>query len=73
MESAEDTGDGPYVTFTGLTQVGQRLMENRAMLPAATASVASVEEEAEIYLRVNGGGIPQSDEDMARAARVASS
>ena len=67
----EDTEDGPYVRFTGLTETGQRLFENKALLPTATASVASVEAEAEIYQRVNGGGTPQTDADMARAAAVA--
>jgi len=35
------------------------------------ASVSSVEEEAEIYLRVNGYGTPQSAADMGQAARIA--
>jgi hypothetical protein len=69
--STEPTSDGAYVRFEGLSQTGQRIFENRAQLPAATASVASVEAEAEIYLRVNGGGTAQTDADMARAARVA--
>jgi Protein of unknown function DUF262 len=67
----EDTDDGPYVRAPGLTETGQRLLENRAMFPAATASVATVEAEAEIYLRVNGGGTAQVPADMDRAARAA--
>jgi hypothetical protein len=73
VEATEDTDDGPYVRFAGLTETGRRLFENRAMLPAATASVGSVEEEAEIYLRVNGGGTAQAAEDMDRAAQIAGS
>jgi Protein of unknown function DUF262 len=71
VAAIEDTEDGPYVRFTGLTQVGQRVFENHALLPTATASVASVEAEAEIYVRVNGGGTAQTAEDMDRAARIA--
>jgi hypothetical protein len=33
--------------------------------------VSTVAEEAEIYLLVNGAGTPQTDADMANAARIA--
>lgn len=71
IETVEDCPDGSYVRATGLTVVGGRKMRSRMMLPAAEAQVSSVREEAEIYLLVNGGGTPQSDADMDRAARVA--
>jgi hypothetical protein len=65
------TSDGPYVRYTDLTQVGQRFAESRCVLPCAEGKCATVEEEAEIYLLVNGAGTPQTDADMARADRVA--
>jgi hypothetical protein len=34
------------------------------------ARVGTVQEEAAIYLLVNGGGTPQTDADMNNAARV---
>lgn len=71
VETTEDTDDGPYVRYTGLNRVGQRFAENRCVLPCAEGRLESVEAEAEVYLLVNGGGTPQTDEDMANAAQVA--
>lgn len=65
-----DTEDGPYVTFDGLTDLGQRYA-SRMVLPVGEAMLPTVQAEAEVYLLVNGGGTPQSDADMANAARVA--
>jgi len=69
--ATEDTDDGPYVRYSGLTRPAQRFFENTPA-PVAEARVKTVVEEAAIYLRVNGSGTPQSDEDIARAAAVAS-
>lgn len=71
VEVTEDTDDGPYVRYTGLTRVGQRFAENRCVLPCSEGRLATVRQEAEVFLLVNGGGTPQSDDDMARAARIA--
>jgi hypothetical protein len=68
----EDTEDGPYVRFAGLTPEARRAFPTKALLPFAVAKVGSIEAEAEIYGRVNGGGTPQTAEDMARAAAIAS-
>lgn len=70
VERTEDTDDGPYVRYTGLTVVGRRLMANRAFLPVAEGTLPTQQAEAEVYLLVNGGGTPQTDADMANAARV---
>jgi hypothetical protein len=66
----EDTADGPYVRYYGLARRAQRDIENRPV-PVAEARLGSVAEEAEVYLRVNGSGTPQSDEDLTRAANIA--
>lgn len=71
VTATEDTDDGPYVRWSGLTLPRQRHFANRAHLTLATARVATIQEEAAIYLLVNGGGTPQADADMANAARVA--
>ena len=71
VTQTEDTDDGPYVRWSGLTLPRQRHFANRAHLTVATARVATVQEEAAIYLLVNGGGTPQTDADMANAKRVA--
>lgn len=71
IEAAEDTPDGPYVRYDGLTKVGRNMFTARALLQVAEAKVATVQDEAAIYLLVNGGGTPQTDADMANAAKVA--
>ena len=71
VERKEETDDGPYVRWSGLTLVGQRKFDNKAMLTVATAHAATIREEAETYILVNGGGTPQTEDDMKNAARVA--
>lgn len=70
VASVTETADGPYVTLAGLTDHG-RARASRSVLPVGETEVATVEEEATIYLIVNGAGTPQSDADMANAARIA--
>lgn len=71
LATTEDTADGPYVRFDGLTIVGQRRFMRMAHFPVCEARAGSEREEAQIYLLVNGGGTAQTDDDMARAARLA--
>lgn len=71
VETTEETEDGPYVRHDGLTRTGRNMVTSRALLQVAEAKVATVEEEAAIYLLVNGGGTPQTDGDMANAASIA--
>lgn len=66
-----DTDDGPYVTYQGLNDLGLRDTAARFTLPGAEAAVNTVAEEAMIYGLVNGAGVAQTDQDLARAARVA--
>lgn len=70
VETTETTDDGEYVRYDGLTAFGQRstLMWT---LPSHEAQLPSIEEEARLFLLVNGGGVAQTDEDTARAAAVA--
>lgn len=71
VTATENTNDGPYVRWDGLTLPRQRHFANRAHLTVATARVATVQDEAAVYLLVNGGGTPQTDADMDNASRVA--
>lgn len=71
VASTFETPDGPYVTHSHLSNKGQNHMRFHAKLPQATAQFATVEEEAAMYLLVNGGGVAQTDDDMTRAADVA--
>ena len=72
IEVTEDTTDGPYVRYSGLTEVGRRVVDSRALIQVAEAKTcATVQDEAAIYLLVNGGGTPQSDADMANARHIA--
>ena len=70
VTATEDTPDGKYVRYTGLSQPQQRSIK-RATATVSIGKVPTVREEAEIYLRVNGAGTPQTAADMGRAARVA--
>lgn len=69
--STTDTADGPYLTFDQLTEVGRRRCDMRWSLPANEAQLATVEDEANLYLLINGQGTPQTEEDLARATRAA--
>lgn len=71
IEQTENTSDGPYVRYTGLTRPAQRFTAMRFTLPAVEAKAATLEEEASLYLLVNGGGTPQTADDMANAQNVA--
>lgn len=71
VETTEETEDGPYVRYTGLAIAERRHQGNSFMLPTVEAKVATLQEEAEIYVLLNGAGTPQSDEAMANATRVA--
>lgn len=72
IETTEDTDDGPYVRYDGLTPKGQRFMERYcSLLVAETRDCATEADEAAFYLLVNGGGTPQTGADMANAARIA--
>lgn len=65
------TTDGPYVTIEDLTASGRRYTQSRFQVPVAEASVDSVAAEAMIFGLVNGAGVPQTVEDLQRAARLA--
>jgi hypothetical protein len=71
VHTAEDTEDGPYVRYTGLSRPAQLVAAFQWTMPVAEAKLPTVQAEAEVFLLVNGGGTPQSDADMARAARIA--
>jgi hypothetical protein len=73
VEAVEDTDDGPYIRFSGLSIIGQRRFMRMAQIPVCEARVGTVREEAQIYLLVNGSGTQQTDDDLQRAVRVADS
>lgn len=68
---ATNTADGPYVSYYGLTIVGRRFVHRAFHLPIIEAKLPDLRTEAELYLLINGGGTPQSNNDMARAAQIA--
>jgi len=73
VERTVATDDGHYVTHGGLSEPMRRFTANRFLLPIAEASVGSIAQEAVIFGLVNGGGVPQSAHDLARAAAIANS
>lgn len=73
VETTEDTTDGPYVRHTGLVMSEQFHQGTTFSLPTVEAKVATIQEEASLYLLVNGAGTPQTTEDLANAQTVATS
>lgn len=71
VHTTEDTEDGPYVRYTGLTKTGQLRMTNNAALACVESRLETTAQEAEIYILINGGGTPQTTQDIDNAARVA--
>lgn len=66
-----DDNDGPYVTYKDLTPAAQRYMRMDFLIPVVEAAVATEAEEAEIYRLLNTAGVPQTAEDLTRAATIA--
>lgn len=71
VEETVKTKDGEYVKYSGLSRACQRFCATRFQLPTVEAQLANVQEEAEMYLLLNGSGVPQEESDMLNAARVA--
>jgi len=71
VDHTEDTDDGPYVRYAGLTRPMQTSIAFTWTVPVVEAKVGTITEEAAIYLLVNGAGTPQSTADMDNATRVA--
>lgn len=72
IATTEDTADGPYFRYTGLSNKGKLFMDRYcSFLVAESKDCATEADEAAFYVLVNGGGTPQSSADMANAARIA--
>lgn len=65
-------GVGEMVTWSELSDVGRRILGN-GLSPVSCyeSKLKTVEEEAELYLLINFGGVEQTAEDKARATKVA--
>lgn len=68
---AEKVTDDGFVTFSGLTDYGQRQFEMFPM-PTEEAQVTGLAAEAAIFGLVNTSGTPQTDADIQRAEEIAS-
>jgi len=71
VETTEDTEDGPYVHYTGLEASEQRHQAMMFQLPTVEAQVATIQEEAELFLLLNGAGTPQTEANLSQAQAVA--
>ena len=68
-----DFGDGPYITYSGLSVRERTGMDLTFAIPVIEATMNTLSQEAELYLLLNGSGVTQTDADMANAAHVAAS
>lgn len=66
VETTEDTEDGPYVRYSGLTETGRRRFENKP-LAVSEGRFPTLADERMIFELVNYGGVHQGDvdEDLA--------
>ncbi|WP_432156813.1 DUF262 domain-containing protein [Streptomyces sp. bgisy153] len=72
VETTEETDDGKYVRYSGLTVPGQRKFDLDASLQVETVKTATcIEDEARIYLLRNRGGSLQTASDIDNAQRIA--
>ncbi len=72
VSPSADVLDPHSVRYTDLVESLQRhLALLICLLPVAEANVATVQEEAEVYLLVNSAGTSQTPADLERAARIA--
>lgn len=71
-ESFVDEDGVEKVRFSGLGKIHQHKFENTSF-PALEASVKTVAEEAEIFVLLNSGGTPQTEETLNKAAGIAKS
>ena len=58
------------VTRDGLTDLGRRMAANRWLIGFHEVKGLTVEQEADLYLLVNFGGVAQTDADRQRAAAM---
>lgn len=72
VASTHMTTDGAYVSFDELTKPGQVYLKRGFTFPWAVAKVATLAEEAEIFVLINGAGTAQSQDTMDAAAAIAS-
>lgn len=69
---AADPGDA-LVTYAGLSDTGRRRCTTGWHVGELQVSRLTEQQEAELYLLINFGGVPQADDDRARAATIADS
>lgn len=64
-------GSGDMVTWSELSDIGRRVLGNGLNpISCYESSLPTAEEEAELYLLINFGGVEQTAEDQQRAEKV---
>ncbi|MFJ4741338.1 DUF262 domain-containing protein [Streptomyces sp. NPDC088775] len=72
VEQTELTEDGPYVRYSGLSEPGRLKFDRRAQFQVAEFRTAGrINDEATMYLLVNGGGTPHTAQEMQHAWEIA--
>lgn len=69
VANTSDEVDGePHVRRGDLTGTGERILRGRLKLPVAEAQLTTLQEEAELYLLLNRGGVEHTAADLKKAA-----
>ncbi len=71
VDITEDTPDGPYVRYGGLSRIARRVFQNYAAIAVVEGKLSTVRAEAEVFCLVNGEGTPVTSTDFDRAGAVA--
>ncbi|AWI32722.1 DUF262 domain-containing protein [Streptomyces tirandamycinicus] len=73
LETTEETADGPYVRFTGLTKPGQLKFDLHlaSFQVSEDRTCTGMADEARTYLLINTSGTAQTSADLDNARRVA--
>lgn len=63
IETTEETTDGPFVRFSGLTDRGRGRF-NRCGVVIQRTQLPTIEEEEDLFDLINFGGVPQGESDL---------
>lgn len=69
--TSEETADGLYVRFSGMSLARQRHIGRGFTIPMVEVQLASVAEEAALYVLLNSAGTAQTAADLDRARAIA--
>jgi hypothetical protein len=71
FDESQSSSEEEMVKYSDLSEGFQRSFRHTTVLPTMEASVETIEQEAEIFLLINQGGVEQEDSTIDNAKRIA--